>query len=298
MGLVSPAHHLQDAFNHGKKLPTALLAFPSPASVTDSLESPSLARAIESNRSMFTPGISRCELQATATITCTEPDLVQQHSVMTPPADHVDEDRMNLIVGGALAPQSVKRTHQHSHRINPGLRLPSFESMGIAAPHPDRYGVSGLDATVLTSLAMMQSELHGDIQSITSPADASQKVPGVLQPSVVFSSPPPELAGRAIHSPIQQLASALTPPAERDIDWAPLVTVTGGTSEQSEAENISQPAALPSAGVRRSTLTVPVFTSQAAPVLETSQSATSWTDGVCGALRKCFTGLFSKGEWG
>jgi hypothetical protein len=75
----------------------------------------------------------------------------------------------NGMVGGALAPVHITPTHQPNHKSGPGyeLRSSSFEALGIAAPHPDRYGHSSLDGTVDSACDSLRS-LLGNVRSTSS----------------------------------------------------------------------------------------------------------------------------------
>lgn len=174
------------------------LDFPPPASVP--LSSPVLDKALRS---------------ALASPTCydlfgvlpPEPDSARQ-PLMSPPAnDPAEPDVMNSISGGALTPTSSSPPRiRPSLPRAPGLRLPSFEELGIAAPHPDRHG-EPVSAPV-SSL----TEAFRDVQL------------GAYSDDVLLRR---RHLGEAIKAPVTQFIETLTPPAERQLSLAPISAPMG-----------------------------------------------------------------------
>jgi len=180
-----------------------LYAFPSPASTTASLDSPTLARTLEGRKAsaLWSP---TSLLPGDANIISTEPALTTgPQPLLTPPMDSRTQPDMNVIVGGALAPFNTTptMTERRQSKAGAGLRLPSFEALGIASPHPDRFGQQMLDGAN-TGPVTRYSDLDGfasmDLNTV---GGASH-----LEPMSTSS-------GRAIQSPLQQFISILTPPA-------------------------------------------------------------------------------------
>ena len=194
----------------------ALAEFPSPASVHDPLNSPPLESHVSSSRSLS----AIHDPLETAHILSTQPGDVQISSVVTPLADDMPGPDMNLVVGGALAPvHSSLPPRPPTKRPRPGLRLPSFRSLGIANPNPERFGLDG-------NLTTQQSaSTHCGGAGFT-PAFPDLKFGRILQDGVpdVDGKPP---GGCAIQSPVRQLVNTLTPPAEPEyIDWTSLPSIT------------------------------------------------------------------------
>ena len=203
----------------------ALAAFPSPASVHDSLNSPVLEHALRDSQAYTQRLAGPYTPSSPGGILPTQPDDVHLESVMTPPADKMPESDMNLVVGGALAPvHSTPPPRPPARRSRPGFRLPSFQSLGIANPNPDRFGLDGnltrsTTETMPLPLRARYAE-HGFtpmFPDLFGPAlqdlaiDSDRKIPG----------------GRAIQSPVHQLVNTITPPAESGyVDWSSIPTVT------------------------------------------------------------------------
>lgn len=208
------------------KLHPALRAFPSPASLSDSLSSPTLNFALNDTESYLAHLTPRDGPLEAARIVPTEPDDIRTQPVMTPPINQTTEPDMNTLVGGALAPTHAMPPPRPPPKSRPGLRLPSFEALGIAAPHPDRFG--GLDGT-LSSAAReaMQDSLsipHEDSDLLT----ALKTVKIGPWSGSMFQNPLDEQpAGRTLLSPLHHYIDTLTPPAEVGYPaWNSMVRIT------------------------------------------------------------------------
>ncbi|EMD00669.1 hypothetical protein BAUCODRAFT_60933 [Baudoinia panamericana UAMH 10762] len=160
---------------------------------------------------------------------------------------------MNLLVGGALAPVHTIPPPRPQQKAGPGLRLPSFEALGIAAPHPDRYGHqlldSALDATHpgVDMVGMVESMSHADSELLDACRDLQLSLVhdiGILEP--------PKLGGRAVQSPVHQFISTLTPPAETgELTWSnmPAMTSIPMESPSTDPGNLAgTPGDAPTAG--------------------------------------------------
>ena len=200
----------------------ALAAFPSPASVHDSLSSPPLSQVefrVSTSQSL---SAIHDPLDAADTVPA-QPGDVQISPAVTPFADDMPGPDMNLVVGGALAPvRSTQPSRSTRRRLRPGLRLPSFQSLGIANPNPDRFGFDG-NLSQLAVEAMRQSGSSHQDAAFT-PVFPDLKYGQILQDAV------PDVdgklsGGRAIQSPVSQLVNTLTPPAEPEhIEWTAFPT--------------------------------------------------------------------------
>lgn len=212
---VSPLQHLMP-----------LGALPSPASVHDPLNSPTLEiRLWESQVPSSHPLPAPPDPLDAADVLPTQPGLVRVESVVTPLSDEMPLPDLNTTVGGALAPVHPTPRPPPPKRSRPGFRLPSFQALGIANPHPDRFGLDG-------------NLTQSTIETIQRPLNAHYAESGLtpIFPDLKFGQAYPDFAtrpdgkllgGRAIQSPVRQLVSTLTPPAESEyIDWSSIFTVT------------------------------------------------------------------------
>ncbi|TKA34266.1 hypothetical protein B0A50_00246 [Salinomyces thailandicus] len=211
-------------------LSTALLpAFPSPAtSPGDLLDSPSLRSVYGSPRPARTP------LREPAEPIATLPGEVHIRPAMTPPATGVCDCQadMNVVVGGALAPGNASPVEPSQPKAGPGLRLPSFETLGIAAPHPDRFGQEGLDGALDLSPHLNMKDVPGSVEEPEGRGpenaelnDAFARLGGgkLAAPE----APMPNNGGRATTTPVQHYVATLTPPAEGgEMNWHSMATVS------------------------------------------------------------------------
>ncbi|KJX98115.1 hypothetical protein TI39_contig433g00002 [Zymoseptoria brevis] len=222
---------------------------PSPAdSVHDVFDSPNCAYA---TAPLQTPDhlnpLSR--LDDTINELSPEPGLVKAMPVTTPPIDDRDHPNMNLLVGGALAPMPSHPPILCPSKSGPSLRLPSFDALGIAAPHPDRLSrpdtgeasPCGLDGTMeffpdhgSSDLDKLDA-LYGS--QLTSPPASPprgphepllpQRMPGPAMPPTplpidVASLTPPVDSGDmkwTIHVPVDHIATA--PPSAEPLKPSP-----------------------------------------------------------------------------
>ena len=202
----------------------ALCAFPSPASVHEPLDTPVLEHALKDARATYQPFSPQHGGLPTSSILPAQPDDVNVQCLTTPPLDEMPVPDMNVTVGGALAPvHSTVPSRVPPRRFRPSFRLPSFQSLGIANPNPDRFGLDG-------------NLSHSSITAVPRPLSAPYASSGLSAPGVMLSAALHDCSisptgiiptGRAIQSPIQQLVNTLTPPAESGhIDWSHIPTVT------------------------------------------------------------------------
>ena len=201
----------------------ALSGLPSPASVTGSLDTPTFDYVLSGSRShpqQLTPRDDILE-----GILPTLPDDICTQPLMTPLTNDMPEQSMDMIVGGALAPVPTSASRLSLpptiRSTGPGLRLPSFERLGIAAPHPDRVRGGSLDSAIArTATEPMLDSLsgpHTDSDLIRSFDNMRSTVSKRGEPSF---NPPLKGSGRAIRSPIHHFVDMLTPPADTgDINW-------------------------------------------------------------------------------
>lgn len=217
----------------------ALAAFPSPASIHDSLSTPTFETGHAGPR-MSSPQspLTVHDSLGTADILPTQPGDVQIESVVTPPANDMPELDMNLITGGALAPvHSNLPSRPQPKRSRPGLRLPSFQSLGIANPNPDRFGLDGGLTQVAETMRQPPSSHYGS--SGFTPVFPGLKLEPIFQDAAADGEG--KIPGRrAIQSPVHQLVHTITPPAEAEcINWTSLPTVvTAMDSPPTDSDNV------------------------------------------------------------
>ena len=227
MGPASAELSADVSINHRLE---ALCAFPSPASVTDSLNSPAIEFNLRDAQAPCQPLSARHGLLDTANILPAQPGDVQIESIVTPLADEaMPEPDMNLIVGGALAPVHVTPPPRAPpRRSRPALRLPSFQSLGIALPNLDRFGLdSSLTSTTTEGIQRPLDAPYGGPELL---AGSDTKLPG----------------GRAVQSPIRQLVNTLTPPAEpAHLDWSSMRTVISAMDSPSTDPSNVTPSEAP-----------------------------------------------------
>ncbi|KAK5674538.1 hypothetical protein LTS10_012734 [Elasticomyces elasticus] len=139
---------------------------------------------------------------------------------MTPPLDSRLHPDMDLIVGGALAPVHTTLPECTKPRAGLGLRLPSFETLGIAAPHPDRFGQQPFDGAV--SESGLASELSGELLG------SELSVPAQMEASVAKPRSGLSSSGRGLQKSLPNYISVLTPPADaRELSWTvPIITAS------------------------------------------------------------------------
>ena len=238
---------------------TALCAFPSPASINDSLTPPTLEFALRDAHAPCSPIAARHGLLDTPNILPAQPGDVQIKSVVTPLADEtMPEPDMNLVVGGALAPVHANLPPRAPpRRARPAFRLPSFQSLGIALPNLDRFGLDSSSTSTTT-------------EGIQHPLDTPYGGPEFMG---AFSEPNFEPyfegrkagsdskipGGRAVQSPIRQVVDTLTPPAEPEhSDWSSMRTVISAMdSPSTDPGNIAPSEARRQSGAAASTSGLP-----------------------------------------
>lgn len=154
---------------------------------------------------------------------------------------------MNLVVGGVLVPtqESSPPSRRATPKPNPGLRLPSFEALGIAAPHPDRLASNlSLDGCLCTTMTADEDlSVHGRAPNVNM---SSLEALGEHYRLVGAQSPAPNLAQkRTLRPAVHHEIDVLTPPAEAGDDSYGLQPQVVSTSMDSPFTDPGQPS-LPS----------------------------------------------------
>lgn len=217
-----PANCLQHVF-------APMSAFPSPASTTGSLDSPTLKFALNRTRSYLSQLTPQDGLSDADKVLPAEPDASKPEPLMTPLSEDRVESPMDMIVGGALAPVHSPPLPLSPPQRRSQLRLPSFEALGIAAPHPDRFGVVEFEPTPGCDTMRLPGtpQAEHDISQSLDGADVGQTTAD--DPSDL---PPSKGAGRAMQLPIHHYVNTITPPADGSkLDWGSLAKVQTGAMD-------------------------------------------------------------------
>ena len=198
---------------------------------------------------------------------------------------------MNLIVGGALAPIPQRPLV----KAGPGLRLPSFEAMGIASPHPDNIGLPGADNAAaslarerILGLTLRSRSDPGRVEGTTLLSPDIGSAPDLQQ------LPSPKSSSHPQPTPLHQYVHTLTPPAETgEPSWRPSImtavmdspnTEPGLAVSQADAGDQSVQAA--SGAMQNVTISAPAITGErswleeAVQAIRQSQSMYTWVNSL------------------
>lgn len=139
-------------------------------------------------------------------------------SVMTPAASENCLPDMFSILGGALAPvHTSPPPRQQFSRPAHNLRLPSFELLGIGAPHPDRFGSLSFHDTPSSAGASDPTAADGDFADLR-PLGVMHELE--ISPSLATAVPvKPRLPPGMIKTPFRHDVATLTPPADAEPAW-------------------------------------------------------------------------------
>lgn len=198
-----------------------------------------------------------------------------------PPDDYAHYSSMNLIVGGALAPIHVSPPRQQTSRPHPGFRLPSFEALGIAAPHPDRFGglafnYNAMNGAAAESVASSNSDF--DLVSAFNATQISMQLKHPLDPKLLLGS------SRTIATPIRHDVATLTPPADTgDIQHNP---ISAATISHSAMESPGNNSGGSSSLAPYSTVRNPVQLSPGSGEGNEPTTPRSWITGALDVVRK------------
>ena len=286
MGPDSEGSSKADAQNNAL-LPLALRAFPSPALSDGSLDSPTLQRTLASatTPAPWTPYSAYPEASA---IMPAEPGAARQTLIMTPQSEQPEFSQagdMNLIVGGALAPMSDSIPQRPLAKSGPGLRLPSFEAMGIASPHPDNIGLPGAD-TAAANLAR-ERILGLTLRSRSDPGrieGTTLLTPDIGGASDIHQLPSPKSSSHPQPTPLHHYVHTLTPPAETgDPSWRPSIMTA-----VMDSPNIESQSALPPSQDEPSNQSISAASDAMQNVTISAPATTgerAWLEGAVQALR-------------
>jgi hypothetical protein len=261
----------------------------SPALSTNSyLHSPTLQKTLAT-----TPCEPYSAVPGASAILPSEPGPIRHPPAMTPPADQPDvaaemgfNNDMNVIVGGALQPSPDQQNPQRLvAKAGPGLRLPSFEAMGIASPRPEYFppisdgAIAGAARDRALSFGSLSHSHPGRVEiapfqtpdiGVAPGLDRTQSPKACLQPQ---------------QNPVHQYVATLTPPAETgDPSWRPSIMTAVMDSPNiespaaplpSQSEPSSQSISAASDAMQNVTISEPATTGERA-----------WLEGAVQALRE------------
>lgn len=132
---------------------------------------------------------------------------------------------MDLVVGGTLSPVHAAQSEQAQQKAGPRMRLPSFEALGIAAPHPDRVCQQDLDGTLYGTPQEHMKEPPGQVSEDADLTDLFARLGGGKLNS--SGAPPQKIGGRATNTPVQHYVATLTPPADAGtVSWGSVPTIS------------------------------------------------------------------------
>jgi len=288
---MAPADEASTYDASQKSIPHVLRAFPSPALSNVSLDSPTLTKTLSC---LTSPGYGTSYPNPLETfgIMPAEPGAAKNVPVMTPPASQRrgnSDPTMNMIVGGALAPVHDVQPRPQTARVGPGLRLPSFQKLGIAAPHPDRLASTCADG-VWTDSARAGTSEGG---AMTYPGVGETMLSQVASITGAEQHEPPHQASpkataRPPNVPFAQFVQTLTPPAETgDPAWQP--PTIGFSLASAAMDSSATPGAASSQAVSGGEDAVAVATSAVQNVTISAPTITgdrAWLDGAVQAIRE------------
>jgi len=216
----------------GRPHPTAAdFGFPSPAADDINLTTPTLSQD-SSAATVSSPQWPTHALVESSSLLGPEPDVVEHEDVVTPGMELQASLSFDAIVGADVDPAPSDVMSSSSLKAGPELRLPSFASLGIAAPHsvsiPQRHPAQDL---VSAGDALHSPSRSSPLDTIARPVDAfgddlCQRL-GHLEradspsghPTVPSSTP----------SPLHHYVATLTPPDDNGrITWSSITKVATG----------------------------------------------------------------------
>lgn len=138
--------------------------------------------------------------------------------VITPPASENCVPDMFSLLGGPLAPvHTSPPCRQQFSRSAHNLRLPSFELLGIGAPHPDRFGsLSFHDIASTASAFSLMTAADGDATPLDSEAVSAMHALETALPLAAAMPTKPRLPPGMIQASFPHDVATLTPPADAE----------------------------------------------------------------------------------
>ncbi|KAH7082630.1 hypothetical protein BKA63DRAFT_135792 [Paraphoma chrysanthemicola] len=130
-----------------------------------------------------------------------------------------DQPQFDLNFAGVLPPTNVSLPTSTVVKTAHNLRLPSFDVLGIAAPHPDRFPLTPTHSFSSTALgAGPLSKPEDPLHALSPPLDHCQPADTATHP---FDSYP-----KAARAQVERIVPTYTPPSEPGtISWGALMSV-------------------------------------------------------------------------
>ena len=249
--------------------PTAAdFGFPSPAADDINLTTPTLSQDW-SAAAVSSPQWPTHALVESSSLLASEPDVVKHEDVVTPGMESLAPLSFDAIVGADVDPAPSDVMLSSSLKAGPELRLPSFASLGIAAPHSVSVPQAHLASDLISGGGDMlhSSSRSSHLDTIARPADAfvedlCQQV-GHLEQADSLSGHP--TLPSSIPSPLHHYVANLTPPDENGrITWSSITKVATGSLDSPTATTptetgmvLSDVGDAPSTGVPTAAVTAP-----------------------------------------
>lgn len=246
MGPPNPDQLLRDRRTDPSARPSAAdLGFPSPASDDISLLSPGLDRALSASRTPAVAWSHRLANQTgSASLVPTEPEEVKLQRIQTPGSVYQPAPSLGLdsIVGASIDPvpkdASFPVTSTTATKAGPGLRLPSFDLLGIANPRPDCSEIKLDDPFVEPA---RQGLLFPE--DTFSPSGSNLGGAGSETQDNPFCDSPRARA-RVINSPLHQYVTTLTPPDDSGrLVWESFAKLSTGAMDSPATDPGNAPTA-------------------------------------------------------
>lgn len=188
--------------------------------------------------------LKRCSSFGDSTVLPSEPGAVGHVATCSLPTTPLPDEpiprypSMNVIVGGALAPMHASPPRRQHETPSPGLRLPSFEALGIAAPHPDRFGGLGFTFDAMKDAGEEPAADSRLLPAFNTPQISPANLKHPLDPNIA-------LVGSRTIATIRHDVATLTPPAETgDIQYNPITALSGAPMDL-PASDASSTGSLP-----------------------------------------------------
>ncbi|TKX21866.1 hypothetical protein C1H76_5961 [Elsinoe australis] len=204
------------------------------------------------------------------------PGYATQPTVATPGEQFVPQPSLDTIVGANLLPQTPPASNVDL-KAGPGLRLPSFQKLGIANPHPDSPGP---DTCVVVGSTIPRQRLSDPV-----PPSMASSLGGMRLETLSDCSNPLTRALSLdaegdLPLPIQrrpQLIETLTPPEDKSaVLWNSLSNPEQPyTNPSSFAEGRSQPA-VPTLSDRAESSRQPLQSTAAPPRIELQRTQSDY----------------------
>jgi hypothetical protein len=162
---------------------------------------------------------TRNEFPTLLDVSFPQPQPLPLPSAETPFQIHEDRQQFDLNFADALPSTNVSLPTPTVVKTAHNLRLPSFDVLGIAAPHPDRFSYRPSHSFSPSALgAGPLSKPEDPLHALSPPLDHPSQVDTTAEPPI----PCP----RDSRAQVERIISTFTPPSEPGtFHWGPLVSV-------------------------------------------------------------------------